>query len=320
MKKKLNLFFIGHIAIDIVIKFGKEYEESLGGSVSYCSRSLKKYSRHKVNISIISNFNKQSTQNIHLNRLKCESIDLKAINNIQSENTEFILDYQNHSRKLTLKSKAPNLRVNDIPQKYLDKAVDAVVFVPICNEISYEYISKMVEVFPNSYYGIDVQGFIREINSQGGISLIHEEEKMENLKKIINLLGKRLILKGSEEEMRIISNKRDHKEVMEFFQEFPGISIMTLGEKGSLITKKGNETLIIPAFRARQVKDETGAGDVYLAIFLYEFLNSKKLWNDIKRAGFLASAAASFGVEEKGVFGFEEKDQVRKRFYEKWEN
>jgi hypothetical protein len=313
----LKFFFIGHIATDTVIKSGKVYEKSLGGSVCFCSKSLKEYV-NDVEISIISNFNNNSPQNVYLNQFKCDEIDTEGICNINGSNTEFILDYQDHSRKLTLKSKAPNLKIDKLPRTYLTKSIDAIIFVPICNEISYEFVAKMVEVYPNALFGIDVQGFIREIDSQGNVSLIHEDKKMNTLYRIIDLIGERLILKGSEEEMKVISNKRDYEEIMEYFKEFNGIYIMTLGEKGSTISKKGEKTIKIPAYKASVVEDETGAGDVYFAIFLYEFLRSERQWNDIKKAGYLASAAASFGVEKKGIFGFQPKEKVRKRFLKKW--
>jgi len=313
----LKFFFIGHIATDTVIKSGKVYEKSLGGSVCFCSKSLKEYTNN-VNISIISNFKNESPQNVYLNQFKCDEIDTEGIYEINGSNTEFILDYQDHSRKLTLKSKAPNLKINNIPKKYLTQSIDAIVFVPICNEISYDFVAKTVELYPNALFGIDVQGFIREIDSQGHVSLIHKDKKMNNLYRIIDLIGERLILKGSEEEMKVVSNKKDYEEIMEYFKNFQGIYIMTLGEKGSTISKKGEKTIKIPAYKASGVEDETGAGDVYFAIFLYEFLRSERKWDDIKRAGYLASAAASFGVEKKGVFGFQSKEKVRKRFLKKW--
>ncbi|TFG00775.1 MAG: hypothetical protein EU541_01215 [Promethearchaeota archaeon] len=317
-EKGFNIFFfIGHIAIDTVIKRGKEYKKSLGGSVCYCSLSLKEYVKN-IDVSIISNFNKDSPQKTFLDQFKCNAIDLNPIKYIKSANTEFILDYFDHSRNLTLKSKAPDLKVKEIPNRYFDKSVDSVVFVPICNEISYDYVSKMHKIYPNAIFGIDVQGFIRKISPQGKVSLLHDKEKMDNLTKIINLLGEKLILKGSEEEMKIISNENDYEKVMNYFKQYSSISIMTLGEKGSIISKKGEFDIKVPAYKAKQVEDETGAGDVYLAIFLYEFLNSSKKWSDIKKAGYLASAAASFGVEKKGATGFQPKETVKKRFLKKW--
>jgi len=129
------------------------------------------------------------------------------------------------------------------------------------------------------------------------------------------LLGERLILKGSEEEMKLVSGQQDWNEIMNYFKQYDCISIMTLGESGSLVAKKDKDTIRIHAFQPEKVIDETGAGDVYLAIFLYEFLNSEKSWKAVKNAAYLASSAASFEVEEKGVRGFKSKEKVYDRMH-----
>ena len=85
---------------------------------------------------------------------------------------------------------------------------------------------------------------------------------------------------------------------------------MTLGEAGSMIIKYGQDLLRIPAFKPNNVKDETGAGDVYLAIFMYEYINSDKSWKSVNNAAYLASAAASFLVEKPGPAGFKSKKKV----------
>jgi len=88
---------------------------------------------------------------------------------------------------------------------------------------------------------------------------------------------------------------------------------MTMGEKGSMIMKKQKKILKIPAFKPKKVVDETGAGDVYFSIFLYEFVHSDKSWASIKKAAYLASSAASFLIERKGPAGFASKKAVVKR-------
>ena len=136
------------------------------------------------------------------------------------------------------------------------------------------------------------------------------------MKKIIDLIGDRLILKGSEEEMKLLAGDcEDFGKIMTHCAKFDnnGIYIMTLGEKGSMLTKKGEKILKIPAFKPRRVTDETGAGDIYFSIFLYEFIRSDKSWEAVKNAAYLASAAASFLVEKRGPAGFETKKRVLKR-------
>jgi len=227
-----------------------------------------------------------------------------------------VLDYFDHARTLTLRSRSPNLDFNDIPLRYLKNPPDIFVLVPLCNEISSEYVSLILKQFPETYIGIDLQGFIRKIDEKGKVVYIYEKEIITNIRKIIDLIGDKIILKGSEEEMNLLAGECDDFEKIMIHctkYENNGIYIMTMGEKGSMLVKKGEAILKIPAFKPRKVIDETGAGDVYFSIFLYEFIHSDKSWASIEKAAYLASAAASFLVEKRGPAGFETKKAVLRR-------
>ena len=65
--------------------------------------------------------------------------------------------------------------------------------------------------------------------------------------------------------------------------------------------------------KSNKISDETGAGDVYFSIFLYEFLCSDRTWNEIQKVGYYASAAASFLVEKQGPDGYETKEKIIER-------
>jgi len=314
-KQKKSLFFAGHFAVDNIIRFKRINKPSLGGSVSYCSLALSKYAQD-AEISIVSHVGKLNFNNKLLDKIKNKNIDLKGIKYSEVKNTNFVLDYFDHARTLTLKSRSPNLKFDDIPSEYLNNPPDIFVLVPLCNEISLEYVSQILKAFPEAYIGIDLQGFIRKIDDLGKVAYIYDDNIISNMNKIINLIGDRLILKGSEEEMKLLAGESDDYEiVMSNFINYDnkGIYIMTLGEKGSLLIKKGEVILKIPAFKTKKVVDETGAGDVYFSIFLYEFIHSDKSWKSIEQAAYLASSTASFLVEKKGTAGFETKNTVVKR-------
>jgi hypothetical protein len=314
-----SLFFVGHFAVDNIIKFKRLSKPTLGGSVSYCSLALRAYNQ-SAKINIISHVGKLNFDKSFFNIIKNKNINLKGIKYSDVRNTNFVLDYFNHTRTLTLKSRSPTLMFKDIPQEYLDNPPDVIALVPLCNEITNEYVSNISKHFPNLYVGIDLQGFLRNIDGNGIVSYIYDEKLISNFIKIIELIGDKLILKGSEEEMKLLVNEyKDIHKVMNFFEKFDtsGIFIMTLGEKGSLIYQKGNKILKIPAFKPKEVIDETGAGDVYFSIFLYEFLHSDKSWSAIENAGNLAAATASFLLEKRGLFGFVVKKKVLKRVAKK---
>lgn len=318
-KKSSSIIFAGHFAIDTIIRFKRRNKPSLGGSVSYCSLALSTYSQD-INISIISHLGKLNFDYSLLDGINHKNINLKGIKYSEVNNTQFVLDYYNHSRTLTLKSRSPNLKFNDIPVEYLDNPPEIIVLVPLCNEISIDYVSQILKQFPNIYLGVDLQGFLRKIREDGKVAYIYDEQIISNMDEIINSIGDKLILKGSEEEMKLLAGENeDLYKVMNHFLKFDNnaIFIMTLGERGSMLIKKGEKTLKIPAFKARKIIDETGAGDVYFSIFLYEFIYSDKSWNAIENSAHLASAAASFLVEKKGPSGFKRKEKVLKRIHKR---
>ena len=310
----VSIYFVGHLAVDSIVRFKQKRKPSLGGSVTFGSLSLKKYV-NSVKIGIISNLGTLNFEKSLLRRFDDKLIDLRGIKPLKIANTKFLLDYSDHSRTLTLKSRSPNLIFEDIPDFYLSKPPQIIVLVPLCNEISYEYVSKILRKFPKAYFGIDLQGFIRNIDESGKVSYIREESTIANITKIIKLIGDRLILKGSEIEMKLLSDQVDPNKIMEWFNIFDNeaIYIMTMGEAGSMIMKRGENMIKIPAYKPKRVVDETGPGDVYLAIFLYELINSDMKWKQIEEIGYTASAAASFLVEKKGPEGFESKKKVMKR-------
>lgn len=309
-----SIYFIGHLAIDSIVRFKQKRKPSLGGTVTFGSLSLKKYEK-TVNIGIISNLGTLNFDKSLLKRFGDNFIDLRGVKSLEVANTKFILDYSDHSRTLTLKTRSPNLKFEDIPDFYLSNPPQIIVLAPLCNEISYEYVSKILEKLPKAYIGIDLQGFIRNIDEHGKVLYIREESIIANMNKIIKLIGDRLILKGSEIEMKLLSNQEDTTKIMEWFSRFDNeaIYIMTMGEAGSMIMKRGENLIKIPAYKPKRVVDETGPGDVYLAIFLYELINSDRSWKKIEEIGYRASAAASFLVEKKGPEGFETKKKVMKR-------
>jgi hypothetical protein len=323
MRSKINpnlsLYFAGHFAIDNVIRLKQQNEPTLGGSVSYCSLALSSYTQN-VEISIISHIGETNFKRTYLNLLKTQNIDLGGIKYSNVINTRFELHYYNNTRTLYLKSKSPNLEFNDIPKRYLDNPPDAIALVPLCNEITFNYLKKLLDSFPNTYFGIDLQGFSRRFDQDGKVSYLSDKEEKIRIDRIINLIGDKLILKGSEEEVSLLTdNHKDFHNTKHYFEKFnsKGIFIMTLGEKGSIIFSKGHNILKVPAFKPKRVTDETGAGDVYFSIFLYEFLLSNKSWKAIENAALLGSAASSFLIEEQGTSGIVTKDLVLNRVKEK---
>lgn len=316
LKEKLTFIFCGHFALDKIIRFNQDSMQTIGGGVTYGSLALDTYTSDAW-IGIVSNLGSINFKKEFLREFLERNINLDGISWSHSKNTNFVLNYFNHTRNLTLISKSPNLNFKNFPLNYISKNPDAILLCTLCNEIDIEYIENLVKNLKNSYIAIDLQGFIRKIDNSGQISLKYDKSFNKKISYISDLINDNLILKGSEEEMRTLSGIKDPIKSIDKLTMNDSLIITTLGEKGSLIARKGEKIIKIPAFRSNLVVDETGAGDAYMSVFMYEFLESSKDWESIKNASYLASAASSYLVEMKGPKGFQSKEMVLKRIKNK---
>ena len=316
LKEKFTFIFCGHFALDKIIRFNQDSMQTVGGGVTYGSLALDTYTSD-VWIGIVSNLGSINFKKEFLREFLERNINLDGISWSHSKNTNFVLNYFNHTRNLTLISKSPNLNFKNFPLNYISKNPDAILLCTLCNEIDIEYIENLVRNLKNSYIAIDLQGFIRKIDNSGQISLKYDKSFNKKISYISDLINENLILKGSEEEMKTLSGIKDPIKSINKLTMNDSLIITTLGEKGSLIARKGEKIIKIPAFRSNLVVDETGAGDAYMSVFMYEFLKSSKDWESIKNAGYIASAASSYLVEMKGPKGFQSKEIVLKRIKNK---
>ncbi|MHC5306333.1 adenosine kinase [Bartonella sp. LJL80] len=86
-----------------------------------------------------------------------------------------------------------------------------------------------------------------------------------------------------------------------------GFACVTLGEKGSVVMRR-NETFSVKAYPVDEVVDQTGAGDVYAAGFLYGYTNGLS-FEDSARLGSLCASTiiqqvgprAQFSLRDLGV-------------------
>jgi sugar/nucleoside kinase (ribokinase family) len=84
--------------------------------------------------------------------------------------------------------------------------------------------------------------------------------------------------------------------------------VVTLAERGSEL-HEGGTTTHVPAFRVRDVLDQTGAGDAFAATLALGLAEGQPM---VEAATF-ASAAASFAVEGVGMSRLADRATVRKR-------
>src|SRR2546427_8636866 len=76
-------------------------------------------------------------------------------------------------------------------------------------------------------------------------------------------------------------------------------AIVTTGEKGSWLGSQRNGSCFIPAFPDREIRDPTGAGDVFAGSWLTTYLSTKDpVWASSVGSGFASLASRKSGLSK----------------------
>jgi fructokinase len=112
-----------------------------------------------------------------------------------------------------------------------------------------------------------------------------------------NLLKNDLdILIGNENEINELTNKRNLLDSMNQLKEFNKLIVITRSENGS-VAIKNNEIINCDSIKVDKILDLTGAGDLFAAGFLKEYLEK----SDIKKCLTIGSIAASKIIQQIGA-------------------
>jgi len=297
-----DIVSVGHFCIDSIFLPGKNAPfVVLGGSPTYVSFAARRLDARVAAISKIGG----DFPAAYLWWLRQEGVDLSGVTRVENaQTTRFELKYNDDlsDRTLRLKSRAPPMTVDDLPNSLKAKAIHVA---PIAGEITSEVAEKLRSC--TEVLSLDPQGLVRNFDQNGnvGSGLLKD-------KRILELIS---IYKSSLNEIETITNRPDLDSAIKAIHDY-GVKtvIVTLGMKGTMLSVEG-DICNIPAYKTRVV-DPTGAGDVFIGGFLAEYINGE---NHL-RCGCVGSATASLVVEAPGPTFFGDKAEIYRRarlLYEK---
>lgn len=206
--------------------------------------------------------------------------------------TTFHNVYRDGHREQFLLAVADPIQPGDIPSPW--RAAPIVLLGPLAHELD----SRFAELFPNALVGVTPQGWLREWDASGRVSLRRWSEAPQILPHVDVLILSEEDLKGDVALMR-------------GYARLVRIAVMTQGARGCTVFANGTSQQI-PGFRANEV-DPTGAGDVFAAAFLVRLAETQ----DPFQAARFANATASFCVEAQGVNAIPTRAQVELRLDQK---
>jgi len=289
-----DIVTVGHFAIDQILSPKiLSSKPTLGGSPTYVSLAARKL---EAKVSVISKVGGDFPSE-YVALLKANGVDLSGLKQVRAASTtRFLLKYGRRGRQLQLKSRAPPISPEDVPNLLRAKAVHVA---PIANELSQGVIDKLRAL--TDILSLDPQGFVRRFDEQGHVKLGRWEET--------EILRKVDVYKSSFSEIRAATGLADLQLAIRKVHSYgPRIVMVTRGMKGSTLFFD-DKFYEIPACKSRVVVDVTGAGDAFLGAFLAEWVRGKDpVW-----CACVGSAASSFVVEGVGpaVFGGKREIYVR---------
>ena len=296
-----DLVTVGHFAIDLISSPKiTTPKPTLGGPPTYVSVAAKKLD---AKVSVISKVGEDFSSR-HIAWLNANGVDLSGLKRIKgASTTRFILKYINRRRQLQLKSRAPPILPEDIPNSLRAKVVH---IAPVTNEISRDIVDKMRTL--TNTLSLDPQGFVREFDIDGNMHLKRWDDQQ--------VLEQIDVYKSSLGEIRMITGLADLQLAMKKIHDYGAkIVIVTTGMKGSKLLFE-RKLYDVPACKPKNVRDPTGAGDAFIGAFLAEYVKGKDpVW-----CACIGSASASFVVEGMGPDVFGEKEEIGARaskIYEK---
>jgi len=278
---KVNFVVIGHL-IKETIKFPEKIVGPLLGSpAAYFSVAAAKLG---ARVGIVTKIGKDMPDNL-LKPLLEVNVDRRGIKIEEKTTTNLLIYDKVGNKRIEYLKKAPDILFNDIPEDYLD--VEIIFICPINYEVPITTV-EAVKKNSRAILAVDLGGY-------GGAASSEHPGDQEFLKKLVGYFD---IVKASSEDCRYLfpSEKISPPEkIADLFVKWgANIGIVTLGEKGCLVAAK-TDKFKIPAFPAKVV-DYTGAGDVFCAGFLTEYLRTK----DVRKSTLFASATSSLVIEGTG--------------------
>lgn len=247
---------IGHVAHDLTLEGPR-----LGGTVAYSALTARALG---LRVGIITAFGKETSLDA-LNGIPIVSIE-------SPQSTTFENIYTECGRVQYLRAQAAKIDFKAIPEPW--RRASIIHIGPIANEMD----SVIPNEFSSALIGITPQGWMRQWDSNGRVSLREWENAAPALKKAGAVVLSREDVRGDDE-------------LIEHMAHQTRILVITEGAEGCVLHWNADRR----RFRAPEVTeiDATGAGDVFAAAFFVRLFNTRDPWEAVRFATLIASRSVT---------------------------
>jgi hypothetical protein len=199
--------------------------------------------------------------------------------------TTFENRYRENAREQWVRSVAEPLGPVHIPQSWLEPAI--VHLAPVVGEVK----PGLMDRFARSLCCVTLQGWMRNWSDGGRVRLaLHPEAEEAAARAHVSVFSMDDV--GGDEALAAR------------LAALTPVCAVTAGERGCRVYQRG-ETRILPAPSVDTV-DQTGAGDIFAAVFFLRWKETGDAWE----AGRMAVALASRSVTRRGLAGVPTREEI----------
>ena len=203
--------------------------------------------------------------------------------------TRFVLRYDPGGRHLNLRARAASLAAVHLPPRFADASL--AYLAPVADEVS----ADLAAAFPNGAVGVGAQGWCREWDQQGRVTMRPWADPKPVLAHTQALFLSSDDVAGWE------------REALGLYQQVP-MGALTFAERGAVLFVNGGRYPVEPA-PAVEI-EPTGAGDVFAAAFLIRYNATGDPWE----AATFAAVAGALTVEGEGIAGVPSRADLESRW------
>ncbi|MFN2152259.1 MAG: PfkB family carbohydrate kinase [Anaerolineales bacterium] len=269
--ESIDYLLIGHLSRDLTPD-----GDRLGGTVAYAA--LTAYALG-LRVGIVTSWGYEFPLEPYLGLLP-------IINTPTDSSTTFENIKTSDGRIQIIHNVAASLDLHMIPEIWLDTPI--VHLAPIAQEVD----PTLVRHLPYSMIGITPQGWLREWDQNGRVSLTEWPEAA-------------FVLERAGATVLSIEDVRHEEERIEEFATASRVLVVTEGASGGRVFWNGD----VRRFAAPKVDpiDEVGAGDIFATAFFHRFHLTRDPWE----AARFAAQLASNSVTRSGMAGIPTPDEIQ---------
>lgn len=278
----MRIAVTGPICKDIIVVDGRVVREGVGGGIYYEAKALKAFG---VEIKTFGTYDKKDDAWVQE--------DFKGMNLMP------IYGKGTLTHKLVYTKENPDVRETNVPEYGANSfPVDDEILEEL-KGFHYVFLGPLYyENLPFEFFE-KMKGSKLVLNNFGLFTYFENgvpvRKNPENLSRAVPFLEYLFL---DEEEAKFGAQKESIEESAKHFLGLgTKIVAITRGSKGSVVFTK-DKKYEIPAYPTENLVDPTGAGDTYLAAFIF----ATTLFDDIQKQGEFAAMSATIAIERSGAF------------------